>query len=49
MREYLPYSGFRWSKQKEIDGLDVNSVSENSFDGYILDFIFLSCHVRVSE
>ena len=37
MSQYLPYSGFRWSKQKEIDGFDVTSFSENSLHGYIPD------------
>ena len=36
MSQYLPYSGFKWLKQKEIDGFDVNSVSENSLHEYIL-------------
>ena len=30
----LPYSGFRWLNQKEIDKFDVNSISENSSIGY---------------
>ena len=35
--QYFPYSGFKWSNQKEINGFDVNSVSENSSHGYILE------------
>ena len=37
MSQYLPYSGFKWLNRKEIDRFDVNSVSENSLDGYILE------------
>ena len=36
MSRYLPYSGFKWLKQKEIDGFDVNLIVCNSI-GYILD------------
>ena len=35
--QYLPYSGFKWLNQKEIDRLDVNSIEENSSIGYILE------------
>ena len=42
MSQYLPYSGFKWLNQKEIDGFYVNSVSENSLHGYILE-IDLEC------
>ena len=31
------YSGFKWLNKKEIDKFDVNSISENSSDGYILE------------
>ena len=31
---YLPYSGFKWLKN--VDGFDVNSISETSPIGYIL-------------
>ena len=42
MSQYLPYSGFKWLNQKEIDGFYVHSVSENSLHGYILE-IDLEC------
>ena len=29
MSQYLPYCGFKWLNQKEIDGFDVNSIEEN--------------------
>ena len=35
--EFLPYSKFKWSNQKEIDKFDVGFIAENSLDGYILD------------
>ena len=34
---YLPYSGFEWLNQKEIDRFDVNSIEENSCIGYTLE------------
>ena len=34
MSQYFPYSGFNWLNQKEIDRLDVNSISETKFDGF---------------
>ena len=37
MSQYLPYSGSKWLNQKEISNL-LNSVSENSSIGYILEF-----------
>ena len=37
MSKYLPYNGFKWLKQNEIDKFDVNSTSENSSIGYILE------------
>ena len=37
MSQYLPYSGFKWLNQKEIDRFDVNSTDENSSVGYILE------------
>ena len=40
MSQYLPCSGFKWlnqKNQKNIDRFDVNSVSENSWYGYILE------------
>ena len=36
MSQYLPYSGFKWSNQKEISDFCLNFVSENSSIGYIL-------------
>ena len=32
MSQYLPYSGFKWLYQKEIDTFDVNSIGGNSSD-----------------
>ena len=37
MSQYLPYSGFKWSNQKEISDFCLNSISENSSIGYILE------------
>ena len=37
MSQYLLYGGFKWLNQKEIDKFDVNSISENSSNGYILE------------
>ena len=36
MSGYLPYGGFKWLKN--IDNFNVNSVSENSPIGYILEY-----------
>ena len=36
MGKCLPYGGFKWLRQKEIDRFDVNWISENSLIGYIL-------------
>ena len=36
LSQYLPYSGFKWFNQKEISDFCLNSVSENSSIGYIL-------------
>ena len=30
MSQYFPYRGFKWLNQKEIDRLDVNSISKNN-------------------
>ena len=38
MSQYLPYSGFKWFKQNEIDKFCLNSIDENSSIGYILEF-----------
>ena len=35
MTNYLPYGGFKWLKN--VDGFDVNSISEKSPIGYILE------------
>ena len=35
---YLPYGEFEWLSQEEIQNFDVNSISKNSFAGYILEF-----------
>ena len=37
MSQHLPYSGFNWWNQKEIDKFDLNSIGENCSDGYILE------------
>ena len=37
MSQYLPYSRFKQLNQKEIDKLCLNSIGENSSDGYILE------------
>ena len=37
MCQYLPYSGFEWLNQKEINGFCLNYIEENSSRGYILE------------
>ena len=37
--QFLPYGGFKWLSQKEIDKFDVNSIAENSSVGYILEVV----------
>ena len=37
MSQYLPYSEFTWLNKKEVDGFDVNLVSENVLHEYILE------------
>ena len=37
MSQYLPYSEFQWLNKKEISRFCLNSISENSFAGYILE------------
>ena len=37
MSQYLPYSGFKWLNWKEIEKIDVNSISEHGSDEYILE------------
>ena len=44
MSQYLPYSGFKWLNQKEISDFCLNSVTENSSIGYILEVnILVNC------
>ena len=38
MSQYLPYDEFKQSNKKEIDKFYVNSIIENSLDGYKLEF-----------
>ena len=35
MSQYLPYDEFKWLNKKEIDKFDLNSIEENSLNGYI--------------
>ena len=37
MIQDLPYGGFKWLSNGEINKLDLNSISENSPIGYILE------------
>ena len=37
MSQYLPYSEFKWLNKKEISRFCLNSISENSFVGYIFE------------
>ena len=37
MIQYLLYSGFKWLNQKDISDFCLNSISENSSIGYILE------------
>ena len=38
MSKYLPYGGFKQlTQKKKIKNFDVNSISENNLDGYILE------------
>ena len=37
MSQCLPYSEFKWLNKKEISRFCLNSISENSFVGYILE------------
>ena len=36
MSQYLPYGGFKWLNQNEIDKFDVSSIEENSSNAYLL-------------
>ena len=40
---YLPYGSFRWLCQKEIDDFKLDSISENSLAGYILEVNLKYC------
>ena len=35
MSQYLPYGGFKWLSQEEIDKFDVNLINRNSSHRYI--------------
>ena len=37
MIQYLPYGGFKWLSQEEIDKFDISKISENNSIGYILE------------
>ena len=37
MSQYLSYGGFKWLSQEEIKIFALNSISENSSDGYTLE------------
>ena len=37
MSQHLPYREFKWLNREEIDKSDVNLISENSSQGYILE------------
>ena len=37
MNKYLPYSDFKWLNKKEINSFCLDSISENSPIGYILE------------
>ena len=36
MSPYLPYTGFKWLNQKDIDRFDVNLIEKNRSIRYIL-------------
>ena len=38
MSQYLPYGKLKWLNQKEISDFCLNSITENSSIGYILEF-----------
>ena len=40
MNKYLPYGAFKYLNKKEIDKFDINSITENSSDQYILEVDF---------
>ena len=37
MTRYLPYGGFKWMIEEEINNFDLNSIGKNSLNGYILE------------
>jgi hypothetical protein len=37
MSQALPVGGFRWLEKEEFEHLNINSVSDDSEDGYILE------------
>ena len=37
MTQYLPYGGFEWMSEEEIDGINFDLVEWNSDEGYILE------------
>ena len=37
MMQYLPYKGFKWLNQKEINKFCLNSIGENSSIRYIVE------------
>jgi hypothetical protein len=41
MSQALPVDGFRWLEKDEFEHLNINYVSDDSEDGYILD-VFLT-------
>ncbi len=36
MREYLPYKGYRWLNDKELDHFDVMTIPNNGSKGYVI-------------
>ena len=41
--DYLPYGDFRWLSKEEIERFDLDSISENSKTGYILEVDLKYC------
>ena len=37
MTEYLPYGGFEWMTEEEINNFDLSSIRKDSSEGYILE------------
>ena len=46
MCQYLPCGGFKWLNQKETDKFDVNSINENSSDGWMKIYIDFNTEKR---